>query len=569
MAAEIPELVSLAQSLRQQGRFADARVTAERVIAIDPDNAAAWFNLAAALGALGELRSAEAAYRRALQTNPHYAEAWSNLAGLLGATGRSEEQLAAYRRAVDANPQLAPIWSNLGNALCNARRFGEAERACRRAVELDARFAPGWLNLGRALHEAKRHAEARTACERALEVAPQLPDAWAGYGNALMGAREFSAAIEAYRKAIALNPQSAHCHANLGIALQRVGAESEGLASLRTALQLDPSHDFASWNLGMFLLERGALAEGWARYEARWTRPDAPPRRFAMKGAVEPQVSASFKGRTLLWGEQGVGDHILYARMAWEAAQAGAAVTLETDARLVELFRRSFPGVTVVAQVDPPQVDPAQFEHVLPLASVGCLLRPSFEAFPRHAGYLVADARRTASYREALEQQAPRHALIVGIAWRSSNPELGNEKSAPLSQWGELFAVPGIAFVSLQYGDVAEERRETERRFGIKIATPPGLDVFTDLDGLAALQAACDLVITTSTVNAHLAGALGQHAWVLLPGRIGTLWYWFQERADSPWYPTLTLIRQPQDGEWRGAMQLAARGLRESSRRRS
>src|SRR4030095_15399411 len=103
MSAEVPELVARAQRLRQQGRFADARVTAERALEIEPDNAAAWFNLGAALGALSELQSAEAAYRRALQTNPSYPEAWSNLAGLLGATGRGEEQLAAYRKAIEAN----------------------------------------------------------------------------------------------------------------------------------------------------------------------------------------------------------------------------------------------------------------------------------------------------------------------------------------------------------------------------------------------------------------------------------------------------------------------------------
>jgi len=557
MSVEVQELVSLAQRLRQQGRFADARAAAERVLEIEPDNAAAWFNLGAALGALGEPQSAEAAYRRALEANPKYAEAWSNLAGLLGASGRGEEELAAYRRAIEANPQLAPVWSNLGNALSNARRFAEAESACRRAVELDARFVPAWLNLGRTLRELKRSAEATAACQRAVELAPQLPDAWAGLGNALMGTREFAAAIEAYRKAIALRPQSSEFHTNLGLALRRIGSDAEGNASLRKAVELDPSNGFASWNMGLALLERGELREGWARYEARWSRPDAAAPRFRVKGG--PPTG----GKALLWGEQGVGDQILYASMAAECAQAGAAVTLEIDARLVALFRRSFPAVAVVAQTDPPQVDAAQFEHVLPLGSLGRFLRSSYEAFPRHPGYLVADALRTARYREALEQRVARNALIVGIAWRSSNPELGNEKSAPLAQWGPLLTLPGCAFVSLQYGEVEEERRDAERRFGIPIATLPGLDVFADLDGLACLHAACDLVITTSTVNAHFQGALGRPGWVLLPRRIGTLWYWFEERDHSPWYPSLTLIRQRDDGDWSGAIERAARKLRD------
>jgi Flp pilus assembly protein TadD len=556
MSAQPQELVSLAQRLRQQGRFADARSAAERALEIEPDNAAAWFNLGAALGGLGEREAAEAAYRRALERNPRYPEAWSNLGGLLGAKGATGEQLAAYRKAIDANPQLAPVWSNLGNALCNARRYAEAESANRRAVELDPRFVPGWINLGRALHEMKRPADARGACQRAVELAPDLADAWAGLGNALMGLREFAGAIQAYGKATSLRPQSADFHTNLGIALRRIGSDTAGHASLRRALELDPGNDFASWNLAISLLERGELAEGWARYEARWARPDSPPRRFAIKGG--PPLN----GRAVLWGEQGIGDHILYARMAADAAQAGATVTLETDARLVALLRRSFPALEVVAQTDPPQVDAARFDHVLPLGSLGGVLRASFDAFPREPGYLVADAPRSRRYRETLEQMLPSNSLIVGIAWRSSNPELAHEKSAPLEQWAPLLRLPGASFVSLQYGDVAEERCEAGRRFGMTIATLPGLDVFADLDGLAALQAACDLVITTSTVNAHLTGALGQPGWVLLPKRIGTLWYWFGERTDSPWYPCLTLIRQSDDGDWTSVMQAAAERLR-------
>jgi tetratricopeptide (TPR) repeat protein len=563
MSSDARELVSVAQHLRQQGRFADARGAAERALEIEPDNASAWFNLGAALGGLGELEAAEAAYRRALERNPRYPEAWSNLGGLLGAKGATEEQLAAYQKAIDANPQLAPVWSNLGNALCNARRHAEAESASRRAVELDPRFVPGWLNLGRALREMKRPAEARAACQRAVELAPDSADAWAGLGNALMGLREFAAAIEGYRKATSLRPQSSDFHTNLGIALRRIGLDVDGDASLRRALGLDPSNDFASWNLAESLLERGELAEGWARYEARWARPDSPPRRFSNQGGPP------FNGRALLWGEQGVGDHLLYARMAAEVAQAGAAVTLETDARLVALLRRSFPGLEVVAQTDPPQVDSAEFDHVLPLGALGGLLRPSFDAFPRNRGYLVADAPRSRRYREALVQMLPRNSLIVGIAWRSSNPELANEKSAPLKEWGQLLTLPGISFVSLQYGKVAEERRGAERSFGITIATLPELDVFADLDGLAALQAACDLVITTSTVNAHLTGALGLPGWVLLPKRIGTLWYWFKDRNDSPWYPSLELIRQSHDGDWTGAIEVAAQRLRARVKRAS
>ena len=308
------QLVSLAQRLRQQSRFADARAAAERALEIAPDHAEAWFNLGAALAGPEKVEAAEAAYRRALEYQPARTRRpgaiWEACSAQKGAI---DEQMTAYRRAIDANPGLAPVWSNLGNALCSARRFAEADSGAVRATTRDHEEVSraGSTSAERCMRKTPGRGERR--CERALQLAPSLAEGWAGLANALMGLREFDAAIDAYGRAVSLCPQSADSHANLGIALGRVGREREGNASLRQALALDPAHDFASWNLAMSLLERGELAEGWARYEARWARPDSPARRFPLKGGPP------FKGKALLWGEQGVGDHILYAR--WRPKQ--------------------------------------------------------------------------------------------------------------------------------------------------------------------------------------------------------------------------------------------------------
>lgn len=510
------DLVALALSLRRRGDFAAAREAARRAIDENRHDAAAWFNLGAALAGLGEAQASETAYRHALQLRPDYAEAWSNLGGLLASLGRRDEAIAAYRNGIGANDRLAPIWSNLCNLLWQAGRFGEAEEAGRRAAGLQPEFAPAWVNLA----------------------------------NALMRLRRFDEAIDAYRKALALQPANADLHANLGVALRRNGLPGPAIDSLRHALQIDPSHGFASWNLANALLERGELAEGWRHYEARWRRPEAAPRAFAPKG------SGALRGRVLIWSEQGIGDEILYAGMAAELASDGARVTLESDARLAPLFARSFPGVSVVPRGT--VLQSADFDHVIPLGDLGALRRGRWSDFPEHRGYLMADAARAAAYKERLRTAA----FVVGLAWRSSNPELGPEKSAPLAEWCPVLQTAGVAFVNLQYGDVDEECLAAERKCGAPILRLPDLDLHDDIDGLAALAGACDLIITTSNVTAHLAGALGRPAWVLLPRRIGRLWYWFHERSDSPWYPSITLIPQSRDGEWASAIAAAAGRLR-------
>jgi tetratricopeptide (TPR) repeat protein len=550
------ELTALAVSLRRQGKFAAAKEAALHAVRAGRGHAAAWFNLASALAALGESSPAEDAYRKALALQPHYAEAWSNFGGLLGALGRWHDAVSAYRKGVAADGRLAPIWSNLCNALCTVGEYVEAEQAGRKAVQLDPQFAPAWVNLARALQGTKQHAEACEACRRAIDAAPQLADAWAGLGNALMGMRRFDRAIEAYENSIALRPDSAHVHANLGVALRRAGSSTPALRSLRRALELDPANGFASWNLANALLEKGELESGWQHYESRWRCPDAPPRRFADKGAWPA------RGRLLIWGEQGVGDEILYAGMAAEIAAAGVDVTLESDARLAPLFQRSFAGLTVCARRDPPELLAERFDAIVASGALGARLRSSWGDFPKHSGYLMADPARAARYRRALQALSPRSSLIVGIAWRSRNPELGAEKSAPLSEWRALLEVPGVTFVNLQYGAVESECAQAEQRYGVRIVRLPEPDLQDDLDGLAALQSACDLIVSTSNVTAHLAGALGRHAWILLPQRIGRLWYWFHDRADSPWYPSLALITQSRDGDWASAIEPAAQRLR-------
>jgi Flp pilus assembly protein TadD len=549
------ELVALAASLRRQGDFARARQAALEALSTGENNAAAWFNLGASLAGLGDLAASESAYRKALALEPQYAEAWSNLGGVCAALGRLEDALAAYRSGVAANDHLAPIWSNLCYLLCEAGRFREAEEAGRKATVVQPTFAPGWVNLGRALLALGRYPEAHAASRRAVDLAPGLPDCWSGLANSLMRLRRFDDAIAAYRKATCLQPENADLYANLGVALRRIGAFGPALDSLRRALAIDASHGFASWNLANALLEKGELAEGWRHYTSRWTHPHAPPRRIAPKG------QGPVRGRVLLWGEQGLGDEILYVPMAAELAQEGVEITLETDPRLVPLFARSFPDLTVVARGDVSPHEMEHFDHVLPLGDLGGKRRREWRTFPRHTGYLVADAERVAHYKRRVSALAPA-SLVVGIAWRSNNPELGREKSAQLEQWCPILGIDGTSFVNLQYGDVATECAEAEKRCAAPIARLPELDLYNDIDGLSALICACDLVITTSNVTAHLAGALGSQAWILLPKRIGRLWYWFHDRTDSPWYPSLSLIAQENDGDWASAIQAAADRLR-------
>ncbi len=183
------------------------------------------------------------------------------------------------------------------------------------------------------------------------------------------------------------------------------------------------------------------------------------------------------------------------------------------------------------------------------MASLGRWLRPDAASFPARASYLVPDEARRARYRAHMEATG-KTGPIVGISWVSANLKIGRHKTLNLHQWAPILKVPGVRFIDLQYGDTTAERAAVEADLGIHIEHIPDLDLREDIDGVAALAAACDLVISVSNTTVHLAAALGRPTWILVPASTGNLWYWMRGGDQTPWYKTASIFRQTERAAW-------------------
>ena len=546
----------LAHALRQVGRLEEARHAATRAIENEPGLASGWFHLGAVQLALGETNQSIVANRKAVALDPEFAEAWSNLGGALGAAGDKTGEIESYRRALDINPRLAPVWSNLGSALLEIGKVKEAVSACTHAVELDPVLAAAWNNLGDALREHGQVEEAVRACERAVQLGPDSAVAWSNLGGALLERGSLEQSIAALERALELEPRYAPAILNLGVTYEQRQQDAAAVESYRRALEIDPNLAAAGLRLACMQLAHGNFSDGWAGYEWRLRERGALPGRFDFT----PWAGDAAPGKRLLvWGEQGVGDEIMHSSMIPELVQSRMSITLETDPRLVTLMARSFPGATVVPRRTPPALDPAAFDCQTPLASLGRQLRRSYDAFPRHRGYLKADPALTESMSARLRRAGS--GTAIGISWISANRNVGAYKSSTLPDWAPVLRMPGFRFVDLQYGDTARARDEFKLRHGTEITHLDDIDLFHDLEALAALCAACDLVITVSNVTAHMAGALGKPVWLLAPVAKGRIWYWFSGRVDSPWYPSMRLFTQPSPGDWRAVLERVAEEL--------
>jgi len=566
---------NLGLALQSEGRAEEALRCHDAALAAKPDYAEAHSNRGAALTRLGRAEEAVASCRIAVQLkrdattcgnlglalqkaerhaealacfeaavgfSPDSAEANSNLGVCFIDLCRYDEAIAALGRAVALDPDYAEAYSNLGSALMLRGNTAEAIAACGHAVSLEPTSAEAHSNLGGALQAAGRLDDAIAECDRAIAIDPALASAHAFQGLALQGKAQPEDALAACLKAIEINPKLASAHVNGGNVQLEMGRTGDALAFYRRAVALKPDLSEGHCNLGATLLLLGEYEEGWKEYE--WRFESAPRRPFPQRYWSGEDLAGR---RLLVWGEQGIGDELLFFGFVPELMERGAAVVVECSPRLVPLLTRSFQGVEVFACSNPPhpRLLGSDIDFQVSEVTAAAVLRPSRNQFRPLAPYVVCDADVAAGLRRAY---GGGDVPLVGISWFSGNPRLGAVDTLPLADWLPILKVPGVRFVNLQYGDRAAEIAAARQASGADIVVDAGVDPLVDMDRAAAQMAAMDLVITINNATAQMASTLGRPVWNLLA--FVADWRMGLEGDTSPWYHGMRLFRQHAAGAW-------------------
>lgn len=572
---------NLGKVLQAQGRLGEALASYEHAVALKPALVEAHINLGTALQAQGELKKAVACYERALTLKPDSGEALANLGTTLQAQGEPEKAIACYQRALALKPDCAVICYNLGNVLQAQNKLEEAVAYLRQALALNSNYTEAHENLGIALHAQGNLQEAVLCHERALALNPnypeahgnlaialhdqgkleesvahhkralalnpRLPESHYNLGNALQNLDKLDEAVTCYERALALRPDYPEAHYNWGCALYALGQVDESLVQYRKAIALKPDYAQAHFSESLAQLFKGDFECGWRNYEWRWQTKehDTRMRTYPQPLWIGEKLGS---GRLLIWGEQGIGDEIMFAGFIQDVTRTGNQCVLDCDARLKPLFARSFPGTSVVSTPAPAH-ELEDFDAHLPCGSLPGLFHATHPAFAGPASpYLVAEPVAQQRFRT----QYADGRRLVGLAWYTKNRKTGRNRSIDLSLFAPLFAHQNVRWVSLQYGDPdALEAQAVAAKAPLLIDR--SVNQFLDLDLFAAQVAAMDLVITIDNSTAHLAGALGVPTWLLLP--FAPDWRWQQAREDTPWYPSLRLFRQSKLGDWSSVIQ--------------
>lgn len=527
---------------------------------------------AAGLSTLGDCRlrqgdpiKAKACFEKALKLQPNLSAALVNLGEALKHAGDLPAAIEHYKSVTAAHPAIPSALRNLGLALLDAERFEDSIAPLQRYLTLNPNDVPSRMSLGSSYSKMGSFENALEAFDAALKVQPDNAEALNNRGVTLRTMDRTDEAEAMFKQALDLDPGMTSARGNLAHMLHETKGLDEALALLDQGIAMSPDNAKAHIARSHPLLIDGKLADGWI--DQKW-RFQIPPEFSGRRDHAYPVWDGShLSDKTILvWGEQGVGDEILYSSMLPDLTSNAKHVVLECEARLAPLFARSFPQATVVTRTTPAAatINDIGVDVQIPIGDLIPHFRPEFESFPGGAAYLTCNDDQKAELVEryrSLNSGAPR----VGVAWFSGRALDGWRKTIPLELWGPILSQPNASFVSLQYGDHAEEITEASTAFGCDIHVDPYIDSLKSMDAFAAQVATMDLVITNSNTTAHVAGALGIPVWIMVPrvGSGGALWYWFKDGTKSPWYKSMKLYRQTEWQNWSRVIDKVAADLTE------
>jgi tetratricopeptide (TPR) repeat protein len=557
----------------QSGQPERAVELIQRALGSNGSVAAAHRHLGNSLRDLRRFEDALASYTRAIELRADFKEAHVNRAMLQLTLGNAAAALSDFDRALALGAHDAQVHTFRASALINLARPAEAIASCDLALACDPDFALAYINRAAACYVLGQHRPALESADEAVRRRPDDGDAHAHRGAALYALRRLDEALDSLDRAVMLRPDSAIAHSlralcllalqrpmlaiesaerattlrpeladahnTRGLALAELGQVPAAMASFDRAVALQPQLSEPLFNKGLEYLKSGDFERGFELYERRPMTGCG-----ASQGCDAPRwdgVGEIAGKRFLTYAEQGLGDTIQFSRYALLLEACGARVVLSVQNELCALLRTMSANIEVIGARE----RPVDIDLQCPLLSLPRAFGTRIETIPAPCPYLQPQPERVARWRERLGTGG----RLIGIRWQGSTGRADAGRSFPLRHFEPIAGIPGVRLISLQKGPGTEQLLDLPGEWRVEDLgaqfEPERQEAFLDV---AAVMALVELVITSDTSIAHLAGALGRPTWVALKARPD--WRWMREREDSPWYPTMRLFFQPEPGNW-------------------
>lgn len=508
---------------------------------------AAAITLATAAFESGDTPTARAWFAKALCFEPGRYEATHNL-GLVTESGVVTSRFGRRRllewavRLAAGNERIYADW------LQERYREGDAS-AVRELLELGAVTGDiaALCTASMVAVEVQQSHLAKRFMTRGVVLSPGDSMAYSKRAVTSIALGDVAAAETDLHRSMSVNPLALEPMINHGRVMELKGGLRQALDTYKEALAHRPDLPEPRLNAAILLLGFGDFSIGWDWYEARWKAnaivTAGRDKLSAQLVTSKPTFDRRRCDRVLVWAEQGLGDELMFASMFPDLMTDAGSVVAQIDVRLMSLFKRSFPSIEFHKRIR--SIDEGLYDSQISMGSLGRIYRRSLNSFAvaTHP-YLKADPALSAEFRSRVATDR----TVIGISWSTVNPDNGRHRSLDLRRLCNALVGKSIQLISLQYKHDLTEMKAVEDELGVSLTIFPDVDNFAQIDRLASVICACDMVISIGNATAHLAAALGRPTWVLTPA-VGS-WRWMFEGIETPWYPSVRVFRQRHQGNW-------------------
>ncbi|MEN9373880.1 MAG: hypothetical protein RIR79_1432 [Pseudomonadota bacterium] len=527
----------------QSGNFEAALEYIEQSLAIEPNQPETYCNKGFALTMLQRLDEALLSYEYAIKLKPDFAEAYNNHGNLLKSQGKLQEAVLSYERAISLNPNFAMAHNSYGAVLKELNRFEEALLHYHRAIELLPNYAEAYYNRGFVQQQLNHFEDALGSYNHAIQLKKDDAETYYNRGFVQQKLNHFEDALESYNHAIQLKKDFLAAYNNKGIILAESHRFNEALNNCDEAIKQNSNSIDAYFFKSTLLLLQCQYKEGWELYEYRCHLEHL--KHYYIKYNKKPwwKGQESLHKKTLLvYSEQGFGDTIQFCRYLpqIEKKYNGVSIIFIVQDKLVSLIKTLKSNAVILSNTTEER-HLSYFDFQCYLMSLPLALKTTEDNIISAPFYLFSEIEKIAIWKERV---GVKKKLRIGLAWAGFLGHVNDHnRSLRLEQLAPIFELP-FEFHSLQV-DMRDSDEITFNSVSHIRNHATGLHDFSDT---AALVEQMDIIISVDTSVAHLSAALGKKVFILLP--YFPDYRWMLNRSDSPWYPSVTLLRQTKRGDW-------------------
>ena len=533
------EIINLINS----NKFNEAEKDLKTLLGLDPNNPDYNFFYGLVLAQKKNFAEAIIFFQKVRDEKEYRYDSNFNTANCYQALGKSQNAIELFELCIIEFPTRHEPYQKLASCYQSERKYEKAINLLNKSIEIQKTDYSYFL-LGNIFREMGSFDLALDSYRKSLKINSNFLYSEIGISKIFADLGEFQRALDNLINLSNHNntPLKIKIDAKIDIGniYKSMGNYPKSIDCYKEVLGLDNKNPHASYGMALSYLYQKKYSLGWAFHESRLSLSTFGVLRGRLKNFSKPLWNNNKpKKKLLIWGEQGIGESILYSQFTDVLLKEFEEISLATDKKLVPFFKKIYPSINIfnIEEI----INFKNYDHHLPMGSIGLY-------FQNQITYQLLKKKASYPVRFNINKQQK---LRCGISWASGNKIFGHKKTIKLDLLKDIFLNEQIEFINIQFNSNEKEISKIEQDINTKIFINHDIDCYSDIDGVASLISSCDFVITVSNSNAHISGKLGIKTFLLLPHSDGKLWYWGENNDENIlWYPSIRPIRQRKEGIW-------------------